>query len=84
MLLAFGFLAVTAMVTTYALEPRSPRFIVAFAVACVLGATYALATEAWPFAAVEFVWAGVALHRWRRSAVAEAKPRAMTEPGSSG
>ena len=70
MLLAFGFVAVTAMVATYALEPRSPRFIVAFAVACVLGATNALATEAWPFAALEFVWAGVALQRWNGARLA--------------
>ena len=37
MLALFGLFAVTAMCITYALESRSPWFILAFAAACVLG-----------------------------------------------
>jgi hypothetical protein len=39
-LTAFGLLAVTAMMLTYALEKHSPWFILAFAGACVLGSAY--------------------------------------------
>jgi len=40
MLTLFGLFAVTAMLVTYALESRSPWFILAFAVACALGSAY--------------------------------------------
>ncbi len=36
----FGLFAVTAMLITYALEPRSPWFILAFAGSCALGSAY--------------------------------------------
>src|SRR5258708_506327 len=36
----FGLFAVTAMLVTYALEDRSPWFILAFAAACGLGSVY--------------------------------------------
>ena len=39
-LTAFGLFAVTAMLVTYALEARSPWFILAFAVSCALGSVY--------------------------------------------
>jgi hypothetical protein len=39
-LTAFGLLAVTAMLIFYALEDRSPWFILAFAGACALGSVY--------------------------------------------
>jgi hypothetical protein len=60
----FGLLAVTAMVVTYALEARSHWFTLGFAVACVLGSVYGFLQGAWPFGAVEAVWAVVALRRW--------------------
>ena len=60
----FGFFAVTAMLVTYALEKRSPWFILAFAVSCGLGSAYGFLQGAWPFGAVEIVWAAVALLRW--------------------
>ncbi len=72
MLLALGGAAAAAMVGAYALEPRSPRFVLAFAAACLAAAAYALATEAWVFAALEVVWGGVALSRWRRAAAGAA------------
>jgi hypothetical protein len=62
----FGLFAVTAMLTTYALEPRSPWFILAFAAACALGSVYGFLQGAWPFGLVEAVWALVALRRWAR------------------
>lgn len=36
----FGLFAVTAMLVSYALEERSPWYILAFAVACALGSIY--------------------------------------------
>jgi hypothetical protein len=63
-LTAFGLLAVTAMLVFYALEARSPWFILAFAVSCALGSVYGFLQGAWPFGVVEAIWAGVALRRW--------------------
>ncbi|MEQ1946483.1 MAG: hypothetical protein ABL995_04805 [Bryobacteraceae bacterium] len=60
----FGLFAVTAMLVTYALEKRSPWFILAFAGSCVLGSTYGFLQGAWPFGLVEAVWAIVAARRW--------------------
>jgi len=60
----FGLFAVTAMLITYAFEDRSRWFILAFAVACLLGSVYGFLQGAWPFGAVEAVWSVVALRRW--------------------
>lgn len=65
MLNAFGLFSVTAMLVCYAFEKRSPWFILAFALSCVLGSVYGFLQGAWPFGIVEVVWAGVALRRWR-------------------
>ena len=61
---AFGLFAVTLMVVCYALEKRSPWFILAFAVACALGSAYGFLQGAWPFGLVEAVWSVVAVCRW--------------------
>jgi hypothetical protein len=61
---AFGLLAVTAMLVCYALEERSPWFILAFALACALGSLYGFLQGAWPFGLVEAVWSAVAARRW--------------------
>jgi hypothetical protein len=63
-LTVFGLFAVTAMLVTYALEARSAWYILAFAVACGLGAIYGFLQGAWPFGVVETIWAGVAVRRW--------------------
>lgn len=63
-LTGFGLFAVTAMLVTYALENRSRWYILAFAVACVLGSIYGFLQGAWPFGLVEGVWAIVAMNRW--------------------
>ena len=68
-LTAFGLFAVTVMVVCYALEDRSPRFILAFAGACALGSVYGFLQGAWPFGVVEAVWTVVAVRRWRRKKV---------------
>lgn len=60
-----GLFAVTAMLVCYAFERRSPWFILAFAVACILSSIYGFLQGAWPFGLVEAVWACVALLRWR-------------------
>jgi hypothetical protein len=64
----FGLFAVTAMLVFYALEHRSPWFILAFALACTLGSVYGFLQGAWPFGIVEAIWALVAVRRWWRAA----------------
>jgi len=60
----FGLFAVTAMLLCYALEDRSPWYILGFALACALGSIYGFLQGAWPFGLVEAIWAVVALRRW--------------------
>jgi hypothetical protein len=63
-LTAFGLVAVTAMLVFYALESRSPSFVLGFAGACALGSVYGFLQGAWPFGVVEAIWAIVAVRRW--------------------
>ena len=63
---AFGLSAVIAMLVFYALEEKSPWFVLAFAGACGLASIYGFLQGAWPFGLVEATWLLVALHRWRR------------------
>jgi hypothetical protein len=67
----FGLFAVTAMLVCYALEYRSPWFILGFAVACGLGSAYGFLQGAWPFGLVEAIWAVVALRRWQHAGVGQ-------------
>lgn len=60
----FGAVAVSLMLLFYALEHRSPMFVLAFAGACAASSMYGFAQGAWPFGVVEAVWAVVALRRW--------------------
>lgn len=62
----FGLFAVSAMLVFYALEDRSPWYILAFSAACLAASAYGFLQGAWPFGLVELVWAGVAAHRWRK------------------
>jgi hypothetical protein len=71
-LTAFGLFAVSAMLIFYAVEKRSPWFIFAFALACMLASVYGFLQGAWPFGGVEAIWSIVALRRWWLA-------RAMTE-----
>jgi hypothetical protein len=70
----FGLAAVTAMLAFYALEDRSPWYVLAFAASCALASVYGFLQGAWPFGVVEAIWAGVAVQRWR--------VRARSEPRS--
>ncbi|MGA9642847.1 MAG: hypothetical protein WBQ72_15735 [Terriglobales bacterium] len=63
----FGLFAVTAMLVAYALEDRSPWFILAFAAACALGSIYGFLQGAWPFGLVEAIWAVAAVRKWYRT-----------------
>jgi hypothetical protein len=60
----FGLFAVTAMLVCYAMERRSPWWILAFAIACLLGSIYGFLQGAWPFGLIECIWALVAARRW--------------------
>ena len=61
----FGLFAVTAMLVTYALEKRSPWYVLGFAVSCLMGSAYGFLQGAWPFGLVEAVWAVVAVARFQ-------------------
>jgi hypothetical protein len=63
----FGLFAVTAMLVSYALETKSPWYILAFAFACSLGSAYGFLQGSWPFGVVEAIWALVALRRWMQA-----------------
>ena len=62
----FGLVAVVAMLVCYALEERSPWFILAFAMSCVLASLYGFLQGAWPFGVVEAIWSLIALRRWQQ------------------
>jgi hypothetical protein len=64
LLTLYGALAVTAMLIFYALESRSPAFVLAFAGACAASSIYGFLQGAWPFGVVEAIWCLVALRRW--------------------
>jgi hypothetical protein len=63
-LTGFGLIAVTAMLTTYALEKRSHWFILAFAASCALASAYGFLQGSWPFGIIEAIWCIVAFRRW--------------------
>ena len=62
---AYGVVALTFMMVMYALEPRGPRFVAAFALGCALSSSYGFLAGAWPFGVVEAIWAVIALRRYR-------------------
>jgi hypothetical protein len=64
LLTLFGVAALTFMMLMYALERRSPYFILAFAFGCGLASLYGFASGAWPFGVVEGIWAVVAIRRY--------------------
>ncbi len=71
----FGLFTVSAMLACYALEDRSPRYVLGFAGACVLASVYGFLQGAWPFGVVEAIWTIVALRRWRlRTSVSPTPP----------
>jgi hypothetical protein len=53
------------MMVMYALESRGPRFVLLFALGCVLSGAYGFLSGAWPFGVVELIWSWIALRRYR-------------------
>ncbi len=66
MLTALGVAALTFMMLMYALERRHRGFVFAFGCGCVLASAYGFASGAWPFGAVEAIWALIAFARFAR------------------
>ena len=60
----FGLVAVSLMLLCYAMEARGRAWVLGFAGSCALGSAYGFLQGAWPFGAVEAVWALVALRRF--------------------
>ena len=63
----FGLVAVSLMLLCYAMEARGRGWVLGFAGSCALGSAYGFLQGAWPFGAVEAVWAVVALRRFYKS-----------------
>jgi hypothetical protein len=68
MLTVYGACAVTFMMLMYALEARSRRFVLAFAIGCAFSSSYGFLAGTWPFGVVEAIWTLVALRRYVTSA----------------
>ena len=68
MLNAFGLVAVSLTLLFYALEDRSPIFVLAFGGGCLASAVYGFLQGAWPFGLIEIAWTVVAVRRWHRRA----------------
>jgi len=60
----FGVCALGFMLLMYALEQRHPRFVLGFVVGCLLSSAYGFLSGAWPFGALEAIWAIVAFRRF--------------------
>ena len=64
MLTAYGVVALTFMMGMYAMERRHRRFVLLFALGCLLSSAYGFLAGAWPFGVVELIWAGIAAQRY--------------------
>ena len=67
----YGVFAVTFMMVMYALEGRGQRYVLGFALGCVLSSAYGFWSGAWPFGVVELVWSGIAVRRYRASVMVD-------------
>ena len=65
MLTAFGSVAVSVMLLSYWLEPRSRWFILVFALGSAATAAYSGLTAVYPIMVIEALWAVVALRRFK-------------------
>ena len=63
----YGVVAVTFMMSMYALEHRGRGFVLAFACGCVLSSIYGFLSGAWPFGVVELIWSAIAVRRHRQA-----------------
>ena len=64
MLIVFGSIAVTVMMVSYWLEPRSRWFVLLFAGGSASTALYSGLVEAYPITVIEAVWTLIALQRF--------------------
>ena len=64
MLIVFGSIAVTVMMVSYWLEPRSRWFVLLFAGDSASTALYSGLVEAYPITVIEAVWTLIALQRF--------------------
>lgn len=60
----YGVVALSFMMTMYALEARGAIFVAGFVLGCALSSSYGFLSGAWPFGVVEGIWAFVALRRY--------------------
>jgi hypothetical protein len=63
-LTAYGVVALTFMMTMYALERRGRTFVLLFALGCLLSSIYGFLANAWPFGVIEAIWCVIALRRY--------------------
>jgi hypothetical protein len=68
LLTAYGVCALTFMMVMYALEGRGRRFVLLFALGCLLSSIYGFLANAWPFGVIEAIWCVLALRRYAVSA----------------
>jgi hypothetical protein len=64
MVTAFGVATLTFMMLMYALEQRNERFVLAFALGCLLSSAYGFLAGTWPFGVVELIWTAIAVRRY--------------------
>jgi hypothetical protein len=64
MVTVYGVVALTFMMSMYALEARGRPYVAGFAFGCALSSSYGFLSGAWPFGLVEAVWALIALRRF--------------------
>ena len=74
MLTLFGSIAVSIMLVSYWLEPRSRWFVLLFAAGSAATAAYSGLAEVYPITAVEGLWTLAALQRFARRRREESQP----------
>ncbi len=72
MITLFGSVAVTVMMLSYWLEPRSKWFVLSFALGCAATSIYSVVVAAYPITIIEAIWAVIALRRFSRRRQQEA------------
>ncbi len=61
----YGVVAVSFMMAMYAFEQRGPKFVLLFALGCLLSSSYGFLSGTWPFGVVEGIWSVIALRRFQ-------------------
>ena len=63
-LTVYGVAVLSFMMLMYELEGRGSRFVLGFALGCLLSSVYGFLSGAWPFGVVEAVWCLIAVRRF--------------------